>query len=210
MLPRAAFLSVLALAACCAALSQTTRHLFRAQYSAQPQLETGQLLVASEKLGDPNFAETVVLLIQHDEDEGTVGLVINHRSQVPLSQVFPDIKGATADPVYVGGPVSLTAVQALLRLPAPAEDVLHVLNDVYASGSKQVIEKSVRSHMAPGKFRLYVGYAGWAPGQLEAEVRLGAWSVLTNRSRAIFDEDPDSLWSRLTRESHMQIAALLR
>jgi putative transcriptional regulator len=170
-------------------------------------LEVGDLLVASEKLGDPNFAQSVVLILDHDEDNGTLGLVINRRSEIPLSKVFPDIKGASADPVYVGGPVSLTAVQALLRQPAETEDVKHVTGDVYSTASKQVIEESVRSRLVSSKFRLYVGYAGWAPGQIEAEMQIGAWSVLSNRSKLIFDSDPDSLWSRLMHESHMQIAS---
>lgn len=204
MLFKPAALGILALTGC----------LATAQYTPERELHVGDLLVASEKLGDPNFAESVVLILQHDEDQGTVGIIINRRSEVPLSRVFPDIKGAGSDPVFIGGPVSLTAVQALLRLREQTEDVTHVAGDVYATGSKQMIEKSVRAHAASSKFRLYVGYAGWAPSQLDAELQLGAWSVLTNGSRVVFDDDPDSLWSRLTHESHMQIAgrrfALLR
>ena len=193
-------------AACLVGLSQTPG-LFAGQPSAGPQVNAGDILVASEKLGDPNFAESVVLILEHDGNKGTLGVIINRRSEVPLSRIFPNIKGASADPVYVGGPVSITAVQALLRLPNEMDETTHVLGDVYASGSRQVIEKSVRAHVVPSKFRLYVGYAGWAPGQLEAEIQIGAWMVLPNRSKLIFDDDPDSLWSRLTRESHMQVAA---
>lgn len=198
---RVAAAAILALAFCLPSLA--------AQYTSETALHVGDLLVATEKLGDPNFAESVVLIVQRDEDGGTVGVIINRRSEIPLSRVFPRIKDAGSDPVFVGGPVSLTAVQALLRLPEQTEDVTHVAGDVYATGSKQVIEKSVREHAAASKFRLYLGYAGWAPGQLEAEMQLGAWSVLTNRPRVIFDDDPDSLWSRLTHEAHMQIALLL-
>jgi putative transcriptional regulator len=181
-----------------------------AQTSGGQQINAGDVLVASEKLGDPNFAESVVLILEHDDNNGTLGVVINRRSEIPLSRVFPDIKGASSDPVYVGGPVSLSAVQALLRLPNETDDVRHVGGDIYATGSKDVIEKSVRSHAASSKFRLYAGYAGWAPGQLEAEIQIGAWQVLANRSKLSFDSDPDSLWSRLSRESHMQIAVLKR
>jgi len=193
--------AIVLLSACFVCLAQTPR-------GQQPN--AGDVLVASEKLGDPNFAESVVLILQHDDDNGTLGVVINRRSEVPLSQVFPDIKGASSDPVYVGGPVSLSAVQALLRLPDQMDEVRHVGEDIYATGSKEIIEKSVRSHIAASKFRLYVGYAGWAPGQLEAEIQIGAWQVLANRSKSGFDNDPDSLWSRLSRESHMQIAVLKR
>jgi putative transcriptional regulator len=168
-MPRlAALATVIAGITCSAALSQTP-DLHRAQYGAEAQVNVGDLLVANEKLGDPNFAETVVLITQRDEEEGTVGLVINRRSEIPLSRVFPDVKGAGSDPVYVGGPVSLSAVQALLRLSAQTDEATHIAGDVYASGSKQIIEKSVRSHIASSKFRLYVGYAGWGAGQLESK-----------------------------------------
>lgn len=205
---RAALVSIFALAACFPALPQTPGQVYRLPDASEEKLNSGDLLVASEKLRDPNFSESVVLVLDHDEDGGTLGLIVNRRSEIPIAKVFPDIKGATADRVYVGGPVSLTAVQALLRLPAQVEDVRHVAADLYATGSKQVIEKSVRSRVAASKFRLYVGYAGWAPGQLEAELQLGAWSVLTNRLRVVFDDNPETLWSRLTHESHMQIARI--
>ncbi len=204
----AAAVGALASVTCMATLVHEPSELTRVRYGAEHQIEVGNLLVASEKLGDPNFAESVVLVLDHDADKGALGVVINRRSEVPLSRVFPEIKGASSDPVYVGGPVSMTAVQALLRLPNEMGEVSHVLGDVYVTGNKQVIENSIREHVASSKFRLYVGYAGWAPGQLEAEVQIGAWTVLANRSKLIFDEDPDSLWSRLTRESHMQIARL--
>lgn len=199
-------LSILASAACLATLLQGRSNLQGVQYRAEEQISAGNLLVASEKLGDPNFAESVVLILQHDQDKGSLGVIINRRSEIPLSRIFPEIKAANADPVYVGGPVSLTVMQALLRLGGQTEDVQHVLGDIYVTGSKELIERSVRAHITPSKFRLYVGYAGWEPGQLEAEAQVGAWTVLANRSKAIFDEDPDSLWSRLTHESHMQVA----
>ena len=177
-----------------------------AQYGTEQRLAVGDILVANEKLGDPNFAQAVILLLQFDRDEGTLGLVINRPSEIPLSRIFPEIKHASADPVYMGGPVGVTTGQALLRLPGKAEQLEHISGDIYATGDKDLIEKSVSSRDPPAKFRLYFGYAGWAPGQLEAEMRLGAWSVLKGRSKLAFDHDPDSLWDRLIRESQTQMA----
>src|SRR6185437_6864968 len=177
-----------------------------AQYGDEQPLSVGDVLVASKKLADPNFAEAVVLIVQYDQEEGTVGLVINRQSEISLSRVFPDIKHATADPVYLGGPVGISVGQALLRLPAKADRAEQVSGDIYATGDKELIEKSVSSRAGPSRFRLYFGYAGWAPGQLAAEIRLGAWTVLKNRSKIIFDDDPDSLWNRLTRESETRMA----
>jgi putative transcriptional regulator len=177
-------------------------------HRSERQLSVGDILVASEKLGDPNFARSVVLLVQYDEDKGTVGLVINRRTEIPLSRIFPKTKHAPSDPVYMGGPVSITAVQALLRLSKQTDQATPVVADIYVTGAKELIEKSVASRAGPSKFRLYLGYAGWAPGQLETEIELGAWAVLHSDPDTVFDENPESLWSRLRRESHMQIARL--
>lgn len=202
--------SLLLLIASFAALAQSPKNTERLQYNSNEQLAVGSILVASGNLADPNFAQSVVLIVEHDEDQGSLGVIINRRTDIPMTRIFPDIKTAPLDPVFMGGPVAITAVQALLRLPAAKDQVKHVSGDLYASGSKDVIESSVRSRIAPSKFRIYVGYAGWAPGQLEAEIGLGAWSVLASRPALVFDRDPDSLWSRLTKESHMQVAKAFR
>jgi putative transcriptional regulator len=182
--------------------------LWGGQYGAE-EIAAGKVLVANEKLGDPNFAESVVLILQHD-DNGTAGLVINRRTHVPLSRVFPKVRGASEDPVYVGGPVEIEVVQALFRSPAKKDHMTQISGEVYVSGNKDTIEESITSRAASSKFHVYLGSAGWAPGQLEAEIRLGAWTVLSGGTRFVFDENPDSLWSRLIRRSHMQIAILPR
>ena len=178
------------------------------QYAHEQQLSVGSILVAKEQLADPNFARSVILIVQYDRAEGTVGLVINRATRIPLSRVFPNIKNATSDPAFVGGPVEVTAVQALLRLSQKTDDATAVGDDVYVSGAKELIEKSIAARAEPSQLRIYLGYAGWAPRQLEAEVGLGAWLVLHRRSNIVFDKDPDTLWSRLIRESEMRIAAL--
>jgi putative transcriptional regulator len=109
----------------------------------------------------------------------------------------------------MGGPVATTAVQALIRLPDQTGQATRVMADVFITGAKELLEKSVASHLDASKFRVYLGYAGWAPGQLEAEIQLGAWSVVGRDPKIVFDGDPDSLWSRLIHESHMQTAFAL-
>jgi putative transcriptional regulator len=180
-----------------------------AQYRSEQQLSVGDILVANEKLGDPNFAESVVLIVHFDDEDGTVGLIINRRTELPLSRIFPKTKSATHDPVYMGGPVAITVVQGLVRLPAKTDQATHVMADIFVTGAKDLLEKSVASRLDPSKFRVYLGYAGWAPGQLEAEIQLGAWSVVNRDPKLVFDGDPDSLWSRLIHESHMQTAFAL-
>ncbi len=166
----------------------------------------GRFLVATEKLGDPNFRESVILVLRHDDEKGTLGLVVNRRSKVTLSRIFPDVSGAKADPVYVGGPVELSTVQAILRTTAKSGDMVRILSDVYTTSNKDEIEKAIASGTEPSKFHVYMGYAGWASGQLEAEMEMGAWSVIKATPDQVFDEDPDSLWSRLIRKADSQIA----
>lgn len=177
-----------------------------AQCGVAQDLAPGDVLVASERLADPNFARSVILVVQYDSQEGTVGLILNRPSEIPLSKVFPDVRHASRDPVYLGGPVETTAAAALLRLPQKANEAISVLADIYITGARNLIEKSVASRTDPSKFRIYLGYAGWAAGQLEAEIQAGAWSVLHRRPSVVFDANPDSLWLRLDRESHSQMA----
>jgi putative transcriptional regulator len=197
-------LAFLPLALCFAGLPSSN-----AQYRSEQQLSVGDILVAKEKLGDPNFAESVVLIVHFDDEDGTVGLIINRRTELPLSRIFPKTKSATHDPVYMGGPVEITAVQGLVRLPDKTDQATHVMADIFVTGAKDLLEKFVASRLDPSKFRVYLGYAGWAPGQLEAEIQLGAWSAVGRDPKIVFDGDPDSLWSRLIHESQMQTAFAL-
>ncbi len=172
--------------------------------SASEALSPGTLLVASDKLGDPNFAETVVFITKRDADEGTMGVVLNRPMDLTLAKAFPSLR-ANRDPVYEGGPVSPDAVQALLRTSAPPADGERVAGDIYAVAHKALLEKSITDRLPREKFRVYLGYAGWGPGQLENEVREGAWTTM-HGVRYVFDGEPASLWQRLKRDSESQVA----
>lgn len=177
----------------------------KAQFIDSQHLAVGQFLVATDKLGDPNFSEAVVLLIHYDAGEGAVGLIVNRKTELPLSRIFPD-KKATEDPVFEGGPVEIEVVEALIRSATKPASGKPLVGDVYATGSKQEIEKAISARTAPSKFRAFLGYAGWGGGQLEAEIQQGAWAVLKATPQTIFDANPDTLWERLNRQANGQIA----
>jgi len=168
------------------------------------RLTPGTLLVASDRLGDPNFAESVVLIIRRDDDGGTLGLVLNRPADVTLAKAFPQLH-ATSDPVYEGGPVAPDAVQALLRSSSKPEDAEQVMGNIYSVAHKARLEKSIASRLPAADFRVYLGYAGWGPGQLENEIRQGAWSTASG-AKYVFDGEPNSLWQRLNRDSQSQVA----
>ena len=193
-----------------AGLPRRSNQWHSAQYRVQESLSVGAVLLASDKLGDPNFAESVVLVVQHSDEDGTLGLIVNRRSDVPLSKVFPNLKNGSQDSVFQGGPVSPEVGLALMRTSTKPDNATHISDDIYISGSKDLIEKAVVSRIPDSKFRLYLGYAGWSPGQLETELSAGAWSIARGGPRVIFDSDPDSLWLRLTREPPTHIADLLQ
>jgi putative transcriptional regulator len=171
-------------------------------------LAVGRLLVASRDLGDPNFAKTVILLVHYSEGQGAVGLVINKRTDVPVSRVFHDLKEASgrSDPVYIGGPVELNSVLALLKSASKPEGADRVFGDVYLISNKDLLTRTLASSAEAASFHAYIGYAGWGAGQLEHEVELGAWHIMPAEAGTVFHADPDSVWERLIRRTETQIA----
>ena len=184
-----------------------------AQEDSTPDLAAGRLLVASPDLRDPNFAGTVVLLIHHD-GQGTLGLIVNRKTKTPLSKamtsIAPNEKSSipSADPVFSGGPVAQSGGMALLRSTTKPEEAARVFGDVFLVSTRKLVEKSVAEGKTPAEFRVYLGSCGWAPGQLDMEIKMGAWHVLQANAALVFDPDPDSLWPRLVELSHLEIASL--
>lgn len=201
---------VLAAVMLAAARPSSQNQLRKTHLRSDEEPAAGRFLVASTKLSDPNFRRTVVLLLADDADRGAIGVIVNRRSKVSLARVFPSLKGPDnsepKDLAFAGGPVEVSTAQALLRSASPTSGMERIVGDVYSTVDKDLIEKSISSGAASTKFRVYLGYAGWAPDQLEAEIDLGAWAVLRARADDVFDDDPDSLWSRLSRKADSEIA----
>lgn len=176
------------------------------QFKDPKGLGLGKLLVASRSLGDPHFARTVVLLVHYDE-KGAVGLILNRRTDVPLSQVL-DLKAAKdrSDPVYVGGPVEPGGVLALLQSPAKIEKAENVFGRLYLISDKDAFEKTLSSRPDPKAFHVYLGYAGWTQDQLRSEVRMGAWFIFPADTSAVFNSDPGSLWLEMLRKTELELA----
>jgi putative AlgH/UPF0301 family transcriptional regulator len=178
-----------------------------AQSTSAEELGVGKLLVSSKGLPDPTFAKSVVLLIQYDQ-HGAVGLMVNHRSQVPISRVLEDVESAkhASDPAYIGGPVEMEAVLALLRSQKKPEGSTSVLKDVYLVSSKPPLEEALAASSAGRDLRIYLGYCGWDGGQLENEVRRGGWWIFEANATVVFDPNPSTIWSRLILRTEQQIA----
>lgn len=170
-------------------------------------LGTGKILVARRHMLDPSFAETVVLLVQYDE-KGSVGLIINRPSKIPLSRLTREFEGVKGrpDPLYLGGPVERSGVMALVRSRTKPEDAKLVFADIYMISVKATLEKAITSSTA-NTLHVYLGYAGWDAGQLEWELGMNAWDILPANAGIVFDAHPETLWNRLVEREDLQIAA---
>ena len=166
------------------------------------ELATGKILIAQRDLPDPNFTRTVVLIVELNK-EGTVGLILNRRSEMTLESVFRKIKPTegVAPVFFIGGPVQTDGVIGLLRADKAREDTRHVFADVYVTSGREPLEDMVASGADASRFRAYLGYAGWSPGQLERETAQGSWRVLKSVAGTVFDSNPDSLWERLINQT---------
>jgi putative transcriptional regulator len=158
-----------------------------------PTWHTGKLLVAMPVLDDPAFARSVVLLIDHDED-GALGVVLNRASEVPVSEATDSLIDLIPSPgvLFGGGPVEPNALVAIGR----AQEGAGQTDTTFVEGLRLVDldQDPVLAGVELSHVRLFAGYAGWAPGQLEHEVWHGAWVVVDTEPSDVFTPRPETLW----------------
>ena len=170
-------------------------------------LGVGKLLVASRDLVDPNFAKTVILVV-HSDDQGIVGLILNRRTDLALSRVLEGPPGTKdrSDPAYLGGPVEVPAVTALLQSSTKVEGADHIFGGVYLIYTKTIFDQTLAARPAPEVFHVYLCYAGWTNDQLRKEVELGSWFIFPADIDAVFNSDPGSLWPQMIRKTEQKLA----
>lgn len=173
--------------------SDTSEAIGRRMYSA-----AGKLLVASPLLADPNFHRTVVLVIDHGVD-GALGLVLNRPSDTPVGEMLERWAPVAAPPgvFFFGGPVSPESVISLGRYrPGTAVTTRRVIGDV---GTVDLEADPALDVDAPTDVRLFAGYAGWSPGQLDEELALDGWIVVDALPSDPLTSDPSGLWAAVLR-----------
>jgi putative transcriptional regulator len=168
----------------------------------------GSLLIAGADLIDPNFRRTVVLMTHHDE-EGAMGLVLSRPSPATVGEVVPELlELADGDEtVYVGGPVQPSAVIALAEFDEPDEPDAGIFGNVGFVTEDSDPEDLVG---ATKRVRVFAGYAGWGPGQLEAELDEPSWIVEPAREEDVFADDAAELWRVVLRRKGGQFALIAR
>ncbi|MDE0232779.1 MAG: YqgE/AlgH family protein [bacterium] len=163
----------------------------------------GQLLVASPRLVDPNFVRTVVVLLNHDE-QGAMGVVINRPSEIPVADHLPEWADSLAPPevVFRGGPVEQSVAIGL------REGFDAGANSTPIRGLGMVDFGEEREDVTEGRVRVFAGYAGWGPGQLEEEIEEESWITVPAFARDVFSPFPDDLWAEVLSRQGGQIALL--
>ena len=142
----------------------------------------GTFLVATPHLKDPNFRQTVVLICEHGSG-GSLGLVINRRT----------------DQHITGGPVQTDSLLILHRLEREVPESRPIFDGVCLGGELGVLEEECTQDQGEGLVRVYMGYAGWAAGQLQFELASGSWLVLPAQMKMVFARDPLQVWPAILR-----------
>lgn len=163
----------------------------------------GQLLVASPRLVDPNFVRTVVVLLNHDA-QGAMGVVINRPSELPVADYLPEWVDRLAFPevVFYGGPVEQTVAIGLRESPDTG------VNSTPVPGLGMVHFGEDQPDLTDGRVRVFAGYAGWGPGQLEEEIEEESWITVPAFARDVFSSVPDEVWAEVLVRQGGQIALL--
>jgi putative transcriptional regulator len=176
--------------------------------------KAGRLLVATPVLGDPNFRRAVVLIVEHEVTEGTLGVVLNRPTKIPVGQVLEQWTELATDPsvLFRGGPVAQNSALALAMVPGKEEPLgWRALDGAPALARLGLLDLDAPPRLlAPAitSLRVYAGYAGWSPGQLAAEIDEGAWFVLPAEPGDVFAAEPEQLWRAVLRRQEGDLAFL--
>lgn len=165
-----------------------------------PGPATGRLLVATSDVTDPNFSESVLLILVY-QDGGAAAVFLNRPTWVDPAEAFPEISALKSydGALYLGGPVGATELLTLSELASqPPDQAVPIGGGVFFSPSPGILSRIDFTAAQHPRVRVYAGHAEWGPGQLDAEIAAGRWRLLDASPDQIFATDPVRLWQRLT------------
>lgn len=159
---------------------------------------TNEFLIAMPTLADPNFFRSVTLICDHNE-QGALGIVINHPTELPLGELLDHLGIEPSDasvrdiPVYNGGPVQVDRGFVLHEPLGNWESTLAVTDELGLTTSRDILSEIAQGR-GPRRVLVALGYAGWGSGQLEHEISENAWLTTTCDTRIVFDLPPEQRW----------------
>ncbi len=164
------------------------------------------MLLANPRLADPVFGQTVLLTAPLREG-ARIGVIINRPTEHPMDSLFPDHKvlNRIKDPVYYGGPMLPEVMVVLFRSEKdPGQGAIKVGNDLFLALGAPLIEKILKE--SPAKARCYIGSVLWQAGELDDQIKEGAWSIVQPDNEMIFSRNPENLWESLQHKSNQLTA----
>ncbi len=166
--------------------------LFTGDLNDNDEVIAGNLLLAEPMLFDPNFQRTVILVCEHNDEQGSFGLVINKKASVIIED--PALSPFLEGNLYVGGPVQGNTLHFIHKLPE-VEGAISLSGGVFWGGDFEVIKELHKTGMAhQGNCRFFLGYSGWSQGQLAEEVEVNSWVIARISPSIIFEAPADGLW----------------
>jgi len=158
-------------------------------------------LVAKKGIPDPFFGDSVVLVT--NAAVAPIGVIINKPLELTLAKALPnyDKLKPRAEKLYFGGPVDANDVVYIFRSKQPVEKALRILDGVYITGSREVLDTLLARDNPVEGLRIYAGHAGWSPGQLEGEIARGDWDLLPADEASIFTSKPEDVWPEMRRRA---------
>ena len=157
----------------------------------------GRFLIAKPQVAG-FFGDSVIVLVDHGE-HGSLGLIVNRPIPHSVAELLPELDDARGheESAFLGGPVAPDRLLLLVRSRSAPPGSAPVLSEVHVSGSRETLRALLAKPPPGGELRAYVGYAGWAPGQLAAEIARGDWLVTPGDAASVFTREPAGLWKRL-------------
>jgi putative transcriptional regulator len=169
------------------------------EYEKGKQIAAGKLLLAEPFMLDENFSRTVVLICEHDPENGTMGLILNKPVKIRLNEVLPSLPPFQGQ-LYLGGPVGTETMQFLHCVGEKIEGSVKLVDGLYWGGNFEQIKILIENNqISPSHIAFYIGYSGWAAGQLQAEMENNSWIVADAAADYIFNFRA-SLWRDILRK----------
>lgn len=156
--------------------------------------ESGDLLISEPFLPDPNFERSVILLCEHNQ-EGSLGFVLNKPSTLKLEDALDEVAGFDKT-LYTGGPVQMNTLHFIHKAPHLINNSERISEGIYWGGDFNNLLTLVNTRqLSPADIKFFIGYSGWAAGQLEAEIGEHSWIVYKQATaRQVFQMSPNLLW----------------
>ena len=159
----------------------------------------GNLLLSEPTMSDHHFGRSVVLLIDHNDEEGTFGVIMNKQLKVRLNEIVDGFDGLDEldVPVYLGGPVASNQILFMHTLGALIPESFPIMDGLFWGGDAEVLDSLIATGVAdPKQIRFFLGYSGWASGQLVSELNRNSWVVSKTDCETLLGTPIDLMWNR--------------